>query len=111
MKSKLGLPHVIMIHSEKGCNAGRYLNCSDHQHKKNCKPVIGILHGNEITIYIVAIRNIAAGEELFFDYGRLYPSFNQPSEGFPYYREEEEEKEEVEREEEDSEDNSIFESS
>ena len=50
-----------MIHSSKGANAGRYINSCDSIHKKNCKPIIGILHRNEIAIYVYATRDINAG--------------------------------------------------
>ena len=53
-------------------NGARFINSSDEQHKENCKPIIGILGKNEIAIILTSIRDIAKGEELFYEYGDKY---------------------------------------
>lgn len=66
----------VIIDAEKYCNIGRFVNSSKRH--KNCKPVTLIYNKNslkknqppcyEFGVFIVSAKDIAVGEQLFYDY-------------------------------------------
>jgi len=61
----------LIINTDRSCNAARFINNWDKDHPENCTPVIGVAD-KELTVVLVATKQIKKGEELFYEYGDSY---------------------------------------